>query len=362
MISPQSQKLFDAINAVDPIENTEIKDLIKIFKEALAEGADVNAKNDYGNTPLTNIINLLPIAGNSDEIYYKMIDLLLGDERLDPNIRNNDEKSALDLAAIRFLDKAVKKLLDCERISVCTKDRAVQEIEKMQHEQASAIKEQITESIDKNPLISAIKSGYLQKVKELLNGLDKKQNDVIEYALMQAARKGYKDIVNALIEAKANVDAQNKCGATVLMFAVFGNNKDTVNVLIKAGCDVNSQYEDGATALILAAQSGYTAIVKRLIAADAQINVQRQDGWTALMLAAKKGYKDTIEELIKAGAVMDLQNQSGKTAEDIANENSHKEVAKILRRQRVSAVLNEPNVTLQQGCQERENATCCTIL
>ncbi|GHM58137.1 MAG: hypothetical protein sL5_03240 [Candidatus Mesenet longicola] len=72
---------------------------------------------------------------------------------------------SIDLVAVYFLDKAVKKLLDCKRISVCTKDRAVQEIEKMQHEQALVIKKQIAKSIDKNSLISAVRSGYLKEVK-----------------------------------------------------------------------------------------------------------------------------------------------------------------------------------------------------
>ncbi|WP_339045446.1 hypothetical protein [Candidatus Mesenet endosymbiont of Agriotes lineatus] len=46
MLSPQTQKLFDAIDVVDPIENTGIKEPTKIFKEALEEGDDVNAQDD----------------------------------------------------------------------------------------------------------------------------------------------------------------------------------------------------------------------------------------------------------------------------------------------------------------------------
>lgn len=77
MMSSQSQKLF---NAIDAVENTEITNPIKTFKEALKEGADVNAKDNDGNTPLINITYLLSTAGNNEGVCYEMMDLLLEKE------------------------------------------------------------------------------------------------------------------------------------------------------------------------------------------------------------------------------------------------------------------------------------------
>ncbi len=75
------------------------------------------------------------------------------------------------------------------------------------------------------------------------------------------------------------------------------------------------------------------------------------------MLAARNGYPAIVEKLIEASTNVNTQdNKYGVTAEDMAIK-GHKEIAEVLQKQRVST-LNEPNVTLQQGSEERGNATC----
>ena len=77
-------------------------------------------------------------------------------------------------------------------------------------------------------------------------------------ALMFAAERGQTDIVQALINAGANVGAKNRVSCLTV-----------ANVLLTAF----TFFEDGKTALMMAAQGGHTETVKALIVAGADVNV-----------------------------------------------------------------------------------------
>jgi len=62
-----TQKLFDAIDG----ENLEA------FKQALAEGADVNAFDKEGMTPLMSIVNVCTVSGDGQAKLEKMAKLLI---------------------------------------------------------------------------------------------------------------------------------------------------------------------------------------------------------------------------------------------------------------------------------------------
>lgn len=93
--------------------------------------------------------------------------------------------------------------------------------------------------------------------------------------LMEAASNGDFKKVKALIAAGANVNARNKLGCTVLMYAT------------------------GAfTFQVYSAGNGHVNVIKALIAAGADVNAKdNDDGETALMGAAKRGYGDLAKDL-----------------------------------------------------------------
>jgi ankyrin repeat protein len=64
---------------------------------------------------------------------------------------------------------------------------------------------------------------------------------------------------------------------------------EMVKALIDKGADVNAKDKDGQTALMLAAGGGYTEIVKALIEKGADVNAKNNTGDTALSLAKKGG-------------------------------------------------------------------------
>ena len=76
--------------------------------------------------------------------------------------------------------------------------------------------------------------------------------------LIEAARNGRAEKVQALLEAGADVNAKTDDGSTALMMAAFGGQTETAQVLLDAGADVNAKNNDGQTALWWAARQGHT--------------------------------------------------------------------------------------------------------
>src|SRR6185436_1423280 len=64
-----------------------------------------------------------------------------------------------------------------------------------------------------------------------------------------AAMKGDKAGVEALIRQKADVNVPQADGATAIQWAAYRNELDMADLLIAAGADVKKPNRDGATAL-----------------------------------------------------------------------------------------------------------------
>jgi len=140
--------------------------------------------------------------------------------------------------------------------------------------------------------------------------------------LILAVDNGYKDIVIALLNAGANVNAES---ATINMrysktcmplhIAVSKGFGEIVDILIKNGADINADSYPKSTPLIIAIDNGYKDIVVALLKAGADVNVTLKagfdlsvrpnnyiGGWTPLHLAACKGFGEMVDVLIKNGA------------------------------------------------------------
>jgi ankyrin repeat protein len=89
---------------------------------------------------------------------------------------------------------------------------------------------------------------------------------------------------------------------TVLMVAAANGRASIVEALVEAGADVNRANRRGVTALMNAALQSNTAIVRTLIAAKADIHHESGSGDTALSFAAAAGHEANVTLLIDAGA------------------------------------------------------------
>ena len=83
-------------------------------------------------------------------------------------------------------------------------------------------------------------------------------------ALMIAAQTGHLDVVQALVAAKAEVNAKAASGATALGVASEQGHLDVVQALVAANADVNAKAANGATAMMQASQNGHLEVMRGL--------------------------------------------------------------------------------------------------
>ena len=223
---------------------------IEAVKLLLKHGADVNAP--LYHLPLTTAL-LSKEPGSS-----KIVELLLN---AGANPWTHDFMVA-DLSACRFKDYMVAEA--DEKCALITKARA-------------ATKAQHTKD---DKLYYAAKDGNLKKVQKLLaqganpNYVNNSYHDTNSpLAVTQSA-----EVAQALIDAGANVNANNNTSKRTPLFSV--NSVEKAKVLIKAGADVNAHDYNNATPLFYAKT---VDIAKALINAGASVNAKDNQAHNALV-------------------------------------------------------------------------------
>ena len=186
-------------------------------------------------------------------------------------------------------------------------------------------------------LIDAAASGHIGLVRTILATAvpSPDQNGRLGAALRQAAASGYDIVVNALIQAGADVNAL-KDDTSPLIEASKAGHKNIVQMLLEAGADPNvsgwpttalaaasHKGLEGIVSLLLAAgadvqadevlkgpcKRGYDACIQILLAAGADINDPEDEGETPLCVAILNGCMNTVRLLVDAGA--DVNRQAG---------------------------------------------------
>ncbi len=172
--------------------------------------------------------------------------------------------------------------------------------------------------LDVTTLNMAAENGYLEIVNLLIQhraNVNSQSQNTSTTALMRAAANGRLEIVNLLIQSGAKVNLRNYSGFTALIEAARNGHFEIVKVLINNGANVNSQdYYQRSTALIEAARNGHLEIVQHLIEHGADINIQDQYGTTALIEAAKSERLEIVQHLIEHRADINIQDEYGTTA------------------------------------------------
>ena len=121
--------------------------------------------------------------------------------------------------------------------------------------------------------------------------------------LMNALKNDDINKAKELIISGVNINTRNMMGETPLMEAAGKGYTEIVELLLNKRVNINISNVKNITALSKASYNGHADIVKLLVDAEATLNIRDRDGKTALTYASENEYKDIVKILKKAGAV-----------------------------------------------------------
>lgn len=137
--------------------------------------------------------------------------------------------------------------------------------------------------------------------------------------LHDAALRGHTQTVRALINGGADVHSKTKSGHTALHAAASLGKTETVNALLDLNADINVGLKEGAiTPLHFAAKEGHAETVKALILRGADVNA-KWNGETPLAVAANEGKLAVVKVLLDTPAVQQDKAQVGRDLASLHN-------------------------------------------
>ena len=331
--------------------------------DLLVKGADINARDGNGFTPLM-------IAAAQRDI--AMVHALLS-KGADANLKNNDGGTAL-IAAIasgnKILGDIVQSLL-AKGADANARDKN-EEITRNQAERIGLnwpdVSKKLIENhwVETSMIVTDMRSGLpvtlmptvdLERDKEQIFRVFGADSDKVlsilqeakngRTALTWALERGYTEIAELLIAAGAKETEQTKKDLDrkllkdvkaetpmdlnqELFKAVQGGYTRTVALLLAKGAGVNARDKGDYTALMWAAIKDQAKTVEALIADGADVNAKNNLGMTALEWAASYGYTEIVTILLANGADANAKRNDGGTALMSASARGHIETVKIL--------------------------------
>jgi ankyrin repeat protein len=146
--------------------------------------------------------------------------------------------------------------------------------------------------------------------------------------LHRAVRKNNVKLVKILIEHGANVNAKDKQGDTPLYVAAnYVRNKEIVNLLMTEGAEKGREKEPKLPPV---SQDQLLQDLKKLVSNGGNIDTSDGFGRTSLHKASRHGFKDVVNFLITNGANPNAIDKLGFTPLQYAVMHSQLEIAKIL--------------------------------
>lgn len=194
---------------------------------------------------------------------------------------------------------------------------------------------------DNLSLFDCIKLGSFESVQRLLVRdlalLNTRDNLKSLTPLMWAIHSesgGHPDIALYLIESGADINARDKMGMTILMYACQYRQRLVAQALLKLEVDLNAQDIEGRTALMYACLQDQVDVVREILNIGADPNLQDSEGFTALMYPCCKeiasyegGREDVVDPLSMdcvqtcwiAGTDLHIQTKERHRAIDLAS-------------------------------------------
>ena len=305
------------INSVDKAGDTPLSLALKdgqAMLEMLVNRTNALSHDSNGNTPLHTAI----IVGAPIEQIRYLVSLTA-----DVNARNKDGNNALYLAVERN-DRQIGELLLAKNADIFSTNNANDSplhlaLKKGGDTQGWLITSRTITATDgsgNTALHYAVEWGLKAAAVSLIEkGADPEaKNANGETPLFSAAKTNDPSMIALVVKGGSSIKARDNFGSSPLHTAVRWDADASVKALVKAGIDVNAQNVAGKSALSEAALAGKLSIAKLLIDSGADINASDNAGRTILMDAIKGQNTDVIAMLLSNKANPQIQEINGRNA------------------------------------------------
>ena len=326
----------------------------KIFKEFIENGGNINEKQSKG---LTALMLESQILGS-----YLIIEALLKNGA-NPNIQDNDGKTALIYAAIHGNAVIIEELIE-RGAQINIKDNygmtALMYACQIKNQPYGKYKDAVfslihdpdlkidaRDNLGITALYHCVKSKADSNIKKLLleQLLEKDSDPSIddidhdESPLVRAITNKNKNIIKLLLTSdKIDINYQTNSGVSALHQAVL-EGLDLVNLILAKNPNIEIKDNRGGTPLQylhdrIIDENEYKDILSVLVEdAKADINSQNNNGETLLMnLCRNRNIVDAIKTILLLPNInINLKNADGKTAYDIAVRANNTEVENLLK-------------------------------
>ena len=145
------------------------------------------------------------------------------------------------------------------------------------------------------------------------NGADVNIKDERGQIALNKAAGCPEEIWIALVEAGSDLTTFDDLQETPLLMAARWNALQAAKLMVQKGADVNAENKGGATALFRVSGAGDIGLVKQIIQKGANVNEVDKWGYTPLHSAAAGYRKDVAAYLISKGARINHENSNGLT-------------------------------------------------
>jgi len=290
----------------------------KVVQLLLERGANINARNEEGHTPLHRV--LLDLDDDFGAEYFDAIQLLL-EHGADVGALDGRQSTPLHVASKYGTAKATRLLL----------------------EHGADV-----HALDGNhstPLHLASQGENAELVRLLLDhGANiharNKWDQTPQHPLTMGSGDLNIDIIRLFLERGADVDVvvfDYYNHSTLLHNASFDGNVDAAQLLLEHGANINARNEKGHTPLHrvlvgLKDDSGalYFDTIQLLLEHGADVDALDDAQSTPLHVASEYGCAKATRLLLEHGANVHLKNNEGHTPSQVASTNGHEEIAHLL--------------------------------
>jgi ankyrin repeat protein len=192
------------------------------------------------------------------------------------------------------------------------------------------------------PLLTAVTYGKVDAVKSLLAkgaNVNKANHDGSTPLMVASEGTAYLPnnlpLVEALLAANPNLEAQDSRGRTALHRATAEGKLDVVRVLLDHSASIDRRTFDGATPLYYSVEFGKLPVLQFLIGRHAQVDLSDSSGNTPLMVAAEgnaylPNNAPMVEALLAAGSRIDSVDARGRSALYRASAEGKEEAMRLL--------------------------------